>query len=69
MVEVADVDLGHVVVAAEHLSYRVQAPHLEVLVLDALVGLPQVNTSSHLVGALLGHQEEGRPMTICCVRG
>ena len=68
MVEVADVDLGHVIVAAEHLSYCVQALHLEVLVTDALVGLPQVDTSPHLVGALLGHREEGRPMTICRVR-
>ena len=43
--EVAGVDLGHVVVAVEHLSHCVQALNPEVLVLDALVGLPQVDTS------------------------
>ena len=58
MVKVADVDLGHVVVATEHLSHRVQALRLQMLVLDALVGLPQVDTSSHLVGAILGNREE-----------
>ena len=40
MIEVADVDLRHVVVAAEHLSDFVEPFHLEVLVLDALVGPP-----------------------------
>ena len=68
MVKVANVDLGHVVVAAEHLSPRAQALHLEVLVLDALVQETKVDTSSHLVGALLGHREEGRPKPVLCVR-
>ena len=68
MIEVADVDLGDVVVAAKKLGHSVQPLHLEVLVLDALVRATKVDTSSHLVGALLGHREEGRPMTICRVR-
>ena len=58
LIEVADVDLGHVDIEAETVSHRVQALHLEVLVLDALVGLPQVDTSSYLVGDLVGNREE-----------
>ena len=38
------------------------------LVLDALVRRTKVDTSSHLVGALLGHREEGRPEPVLCVR-
>ena len=61
MAKVADVDLGHLVVAAEHLSHRVQAFHLEVLVLDALVRATEVDTSPRLVGPFLGNREGGRP--------
>ena len=68
MIEVADVDLGDVVVATKELSYCVQPFHFEVLVLDALVRATKVDTSSHLVGALLGHREEGRPEPVLCVR-
>ena len=38
------------------------------LVLDALVRATKVDTSSHLVGAFLGHREEGRPEPVLCVR-
>ena len=68
VIEVADVDLRHVVVAAEHLSDCVEPSHLEVLVLDALVRPPQVDTTSHLACAFLGHREEGRPKAVRGVR-
>ena len=61
MIEVADVDLGDVVVATKKLGHCVQPLHLEVLVLDALVRATEVDTSSHLVGPFLGNREEGRP--------
>ena len=61
MIEVADVDFRDVVVATKELGHCVQPLHLEVLVLDALVRATEVDTSSHLVGAFLGHWEEGRP--------
>ena len=66
MIEVADVDLGHVMVAAEYLSHCEKTLHLEVAVLDALVRLPKFDMSS-LVGTLTGDRKEGRPMTICRV--
>ena len=42
-------------------SHRVQALHLEVLVLDALLGPPEVDTSLHLVDDLLVNRQEGLP--------
>ena len=41
-----------------------QPLHLEVLVLNVTVGLAEIHTASHLVGALLRYGEEGWPETI-----
>ena len=57
--EVRQVHLGDVVVAANELLDRVQALHLEVLVLDVPVGSAEIDASPHPVGALLQNLEEG----------
>ena len=58
MINVADVDLGHVVVAAEHLSYRVQALHFEVLVPEIWVDRGEIDATSHLVCSFLRDWKE-----------
>ena len=58
-VEVAQVDLRDKVVAADELLNWVQPLHLEVLVPNATVGLAEIHTALHLVGALLWNWEEG----------
>ena len=63
-VEVAEIHLGDIVVAAKELLDRVQALHLEVLVLDVLVGSTEIDASLHLVCALLQNREEGRPKAV-----
>ena len=63
-VEVGQVHLCDVVVAADELLDRVQALYLEVLVLDVLVGSAEINASPHLVGALLRNGEEGAPEAV-----
>ena len=58
-VEVRQVHLRDVVVAADELSDRVQALHLEVLVPDVLVWPTQIDASTHYVGTFLRDGEEG----------
>ena len=63
MIKIADVDLRLILVAAEELSDCVEPFHLGVLVIDTLVR-PQVDTSSHLADAFLGHRGECQPKLV-----
>ena len=57
-VEVAEINLCHQVVAMDEGLHSVKALHLEVLIPDATVGLPEVYVTSHFVSAFLGHWKE-----------
>ena len=47
---------------------REQPLHLEVLVLDVLVGHTEIEAPAHLVAVLLRNREEGALVAVHCVR-
>ena len=67
--EVGDVDLGHHIAAADEGLGCVQPLHLEVLVLDVLVGHTDIEAPTHLVSILLQDREEGAPVAVQCIQG
>ena len=65
--EVGDVDLGQHIAATDEGLGCVQPLHLEVLILDVLVGHIEIKAPTHLVGVLLQDREEGTPVAVQCI--
>ena len=67
--EVGYVDLGHHIAAVDEGLGCVQPLHLEVHVLDVLVGHTKIGAPTHLVSALLRDREEGDLVAVHCIQG
>ena len=59
-VEVSQIHLDDQVIAANELLNSMQPLHFEMLVPNVAVGLVEIHTASHLVGAFVRHGEEHR---------